>query len=76
LYEPTSYLLHTVKRTYIGEMTMVGASVGITGVIQNVLVDENNNYMRTEQEVGFFNMIDGTEEREGYGSMAMKMTSN
>jgi hypothetical protein len=57
-------------------MTMVGASVGITGVIQSVIIDETyNNYAPTEQQVGYFNMIDGTEEREGYGNMAMKMTS-
>lgn len=51
-------------------MTMVGASVGITGVIENVVEDG------TTLEVGFFNMIDATEEREGYGTMAVKMTSN
>jgi hypothetical protein len=54
-------------------MTMVGASVGITGVIESASIVDG-----TSQEVGFFNMIDGTEEREGYGTMGMgmRMTSN
>jgi hypothetical protein len=40
-------------------MTNVGASVGITGVMFNI--DE----VFGDQEVGYFNMIDATEERLG-----------
>ena len=59
-----------VKRTFSGEMTLVGESVGITGVMENVdeTLGENN-------EVGFFNMIDGTDEREGYNQRGIEMTS-
>jgi hypothetical protein len=58
-------------------MTMVGASVGITGVIHDTaVVDQTNNQEEAVREVGFFNMIDGTQERESYGNMYMKVSSN
>ena len=51
-----------VARTYTGEMTKVGESVAITGVMHiEDLFSESN------KEVGYFNMIDGTAERESYG---------
>jgi len=53
---------YKVTRTYIGEMTNVGASVGITGVAHTLGPSVEGN-----QEVGFFNMIDGTDERDSYG---------
>ena len=59
-----------VKRTFSGEMTLVGESVGITGVMENV--DET---LGVNNEVGFFNMIDGTDEREGYNQRGIEMTS-
>lgn len=54
-----------VSRTYAGEMTMVGESVGITGVAyaKKPMGEE------MEQEVGYFNMIDGTVEREKFGKV-------
>lgn len=50
---------YELERTYIGDMTAVGESVAITGVMHcnDVLNGE-------DQEVGFFNMIDGTDIRE------------
>eukprot|EP00545_Synedropsis_sp_CCMP1620_P014395 CAMPEP_0119014272 /NCGR_PEP_ID=MMETSP1176-20130426/9448_1 /TAXON_ID=265551 /ORGANISM="Synedropsis recta cf, Strain CCMP1620" /LENGTH=144 /DNA_ID=CAMNT_0006967427 /DNA_START=178 /DNA_END=612 /DNA_ORIENTATION=- len=47
-----------VSRIFAGEMTMVGESVGITGVTyaKQAMGEEN-------QEVGYYNMIDGTDER-------------
>ena len=50
---------YEVKRVFRGEMTNVGASVGITGTAHAV---ENGV---DQQEVGFFNMIDATDERVG-----------
>eukprot|EP00529_Nitzschia_sp_RCC80_P021888 CAMPEP_0113453448 /NCGR_PEP_ID=MMETSP0014_2-20120614/7361_1 /TAXON_ID=2857 /ORGANISM="Nitzschia sp." /LENGTH=390 /DNA_ID=CAMNT_0000344839 /DNA_START=193 /DNA_END=1365 /DNA_ORIENTATION=- /assembly_acc=CAM_ASM_000159 len=50
---------YELERTYIGDMTAVGESVAVTGVMHctDVLSGE-------DQEVGFFNMIDGTDARE------------
>lgn len=48
-----------VIRTYLGDMTMVGASIAITGAMHT------NDETLGDQEVGFFNMIDTTAEREG-----------
>ncbi|CAB9499871.1 expressed unknown protein [Seminavis robusta] len=50
-----SYELH---RTFTGEMTSVGDSVGITGVMTS-----HDAYGNDSIEVGFFNMIDGTDVR-------------
>ena len=47
-----------VERTFIGEITNIGANVGVTGKIHmydDILGDE---------EVGYFNMIDTTKERD------------
>jgi hypothetical protein len=50
---------YELERTFQGEMTEVGESVAITGVMlcEDPLTGK-------EQEVGFFNMIDGTDVRE------------
>jgi hypothetical protein len=48
----------TVNRSYVGEMTFVGANVAVTGIMHNV--DETFG----DQEIGYFNMIDTTEERQ------------
>lgn len=50
---------YEIGRVYKGEMTKVGDSVGITGTM-NSLPDA----LTGEQQVGFFNMIDGTDIRE------------
>ena len=47
---------YEIGRSYVGVMTKVGDSVGITGVMHS-LPDE---FGSAEQEVGYFNMIDGT----------------
>eukprot|EP00522_Entomoneis_paludosa_P009418 CAMPEP_0172441968 /NCGR_PEP_ID=MMETSP1065-20121228/2464_1 /TAXON_ID=265537 /ORGANISM="Amphiprora paludosa, Strain CCMP125" /LENGTH=349 /DNA_ID=CAMNT_0013191607 /DNA_START=45 /DNA_END=1094 /DNA_ORIENTATION=- len=47
-------------REFKGEMTMVGESVAITGV----MISKDD--LLGDEEVGFFNMIDGTKERESY----------
>lgn len=41
-------------------MTEVGESVAVTGVMTT-----SDNLSEIEQEVGFFNMIDATDERVG-----------
>ena len=46
---------YEIKRTFSGEMTKVGEAVAITG---KAITD-------SEQDVGFFNMIDATDERLG-----------
>jgi hypothetical protein len=43
-------------------MTKVGESVGVTGVMCT-----NDVFDNTEIEVGYFNMIDATDLRLGYG---------
>jgi hypothetical protein len=48
---------YELERIYVGDMTMVGACVGITGVMR---IPE-----LSEREVGFFNMIDATNVRGG-----------
>lgn len=62
---------YTVERTYIGEMTLVGESVGITGVAHSLGPDHPEN-----QECGYFNMIDGTKERESYGKEEESESTN
>ncbi|EEC46241.1 predicted protein [Phaeodactylum tricornutum CCAP 1055/1] len=47
------------ERTFSGEMTQVGACVGITGVVH----EADNGSPLQEEEIGFFNMIDATDER-------------
>ena len=49
-----------VDRTFSGEMTMVGASVAITGIARCKAA-----FSEEYQEVGYFNMIDATDERIG-----------
>lgn len=47
-----------VTKTYRGDMTKVGESVAVTGVMSTSdTIDES------EREVGYFNMIDATDER-------------
>ena len=46
-----------VVRTFTGEMTMVGASAAVQGGIHS------SDEILGDQEVGFFNMIDTTNER-------------
>lgn len=60
---------YELERTYIGDMTAVGESVAVTGVMHcsDVLSGE-------DQEVGFFNMIDATDVREDKRSDAMPGT--
>lgn len=41
-------------------MTNVGASVAVTGVMST-----NDTFDNSEREVGYFNMIDATDERVG-----------
>jgi len=53
-------LLRVVTKTYRGDMTNVGESVGVTGVMSTTDTADN-----TEREVGYFNMIDATDERVG-----------
>jgi hypothetical protein len=48
---------YELERIYVGDMTMVGACVAITGVMR---IPE-----MSEREVGFFNMIDATNVRDG-----------
>jgi len=47
----------TVERQFTGEMTMVGGKVAVSGAV--VAIDE----VLGDKEVGFFNMIDTTDER-------------
>eukprot|EP00429_Kryptoperidinium_foliaceum_P066065 CAMPEP_0176061244 /NCGR_PEP_ID=MMETSP0120_2-20121206/30534_1 /TAXON_ID=160619 /ORGANISM="Kryptoperidinium foliaceum, Strain CCMP 1326" /LENGTH=171 /DNA_ID=CAMNT_0017394801 /DNA_START=127 /DNA_END=642 /DNA_ORIENTATION=+ len=49
-----------LSKTYRGDMTMVGASVGVTGVMATADTVDGS-----EREVGYFNMIDVTDERMG-----------
>ena len=53
--------LKLVTKTYRGDMTKVGASVAVTGVMCT-----NDALDKAEIEVGYFNMIDATDERLGY----------
>ena len=50
----------SVTKTYTGDMTNVGESVAITGVMAT-----SDTASGIEQEVGYFNMIDATDERLG-----------
>eukprot|EP00546_Thalassionema_frauenfeldii_P011758 CAMPEP_0178928312 /NCGR_PEP_ID=MMETSP0786-20121207/19812_1 /TAXON_ID=186022 /ORGANISM="Thalassionema frauenfeldii, Strain CCMP 1798" /LENGTH=81 /DNA_ID=CAMNT_0020604119 /DNA_START=451 /DNA_END=696 /DNA_ORIENTATION=- len=45
---------YEVQRIFEGDVTTIGDSVGITGEIQTNI----------QQKVGYFNMIDTTDERE------------
>mmetsp|Transcript_39107 Transcript_39107/g.44595 ORF Transcript_39107/g.44595 Transcript_39107/m.44595 type:complete len:184 (+) Transcript_39107:79-630(+) len=58
-----------VKRTYSGEVKLVGESVGITGEMQ---AQESSMAFGNEVEVGYFNMIDGTDERANMGASGEK----
>lgn len=49
---------YTIERTFVGDMTAVGESVAITGVMRAL-----DALGGKELEVGFFNMIDGTDIR-------------
>jgi hypothetical protein len=48
-----------VTRIFEGDMTMVGESVAVTGIMKN----EQDGQPTKQVEVGFFNMIDATEIR-------------
>lgn len=52
--------LNEVTKYYRGDMTKVGESVAVTGVMCTSDTIDN-----TEIEVGYFNMIDATAERLG-----------
>eukprot|EP00565_Helicotheca_tamesis_P005258 CAMPEP_0185729342 /NCGR_PEP_ID=MMETSP1171-20130828/5211_1 /TAXON_ID=374046 /ORGANISM="Helicotheca tamensis, Strain CCMP826" /LENGTH=186 /DNA_ID=CAMNT_0028398155 /DNA_START=108 /DNA_END=668 /DNA_ORIENTATION=+ len=60
-----------VLREYSGEMTMVGECVGITGVMT-----DGDDSWGEKKEVGFFNMIDGTDEMASYEQKAQRLGSN
>lgn len=60
-----------MEKLYVGEMTMVGESVAIQGTV--LVRDEFNP--EVEKEVGYFNMIDGTQDRLSYVERAGKLTS-
>lgn len=47
-------------RRYSGDMTMVGASVAITGLVFSKINEDGE-----EINGGYFNMIDATDERQG-----------
>mmetsp|Transcript_24779 Transcript_24779/g.60873 ORF Transcript_24779/g.60873 Transcript_24779/m.60873 type:complete len:369 (+) Transcript_24779:77-1183(+) len=49
-----------IVRELRGDLTMVGESVAITGTIVN------KDDLLGDKEVGYFNMVDDTEERESY----------
>lgn len=51
---------YEIGRVYKGEMTKVGDSVAITGVMHS----QPDEFTGDDKEVGFFNMIDGTDVRE------------
>ena len=53
---------YAIGRTYKGVMTKVGDAVGITGVMHPL--DADTGVADLEQDVGYFNMIDGTDVRE------------
>jgi len=53
-------------------MTMVGESVAIQGAIK---VNDPLNPDMEPMEVGYFNMIDGTDDRASYVERAEKLTS-
>ena len=53
-------------------MTMVGESVAIQGVMK---VNDALNPDREPIDVGYFNMIDGTDDRASYVERAGKLTS-
>jgi hypothetical protein len=59
-----------VARTYVGDMTMVGACVGITGA---TFVEAASG--EEKAEVGYFNMIDSTDERAERNMSARPMSS-
>mmetsp|Transcript_10695 Transcript_10695/g.22647 ORF Transcript_10695/g.22647 Transcript_10695/m.22647 type:complete len:196 (-) Transcript_10695:141-728(-) len=61
-----------VEKLYEGEMTMVGESVAIQGAIK---VNDPLNPDMEPMEVGYFNMIDGTDDRASYVERAEKLTS-
>lgn len=65
--------MDAVEKLYEGEMTMVGESVAIQGVIK--IKDSLNEDMEL-LEVGYFNMIDGTGERATYAERAGKLSSS
>jgi len=50
-----------LTKFYKGDMTKVGESVAVTGVMST-----SDTFDNTEVEVGYFNMIDATDERLGY----------
>lgn len=56
-----------VYRVYRGDMALVGDSVAITGI----MTDDHDS----DKEVGFFNMIDGTDEKDGYEGRARSLRS-
>mmetsp|Transcript_17815 Transcript_17815/g.51005 ORF Transcript_17815/g.51005 Transcript_17815/m.51005 type:complete len:198 (+) Transcript_17815:85-678(+) len=62
-----------VEKLFEGKMSMVGQSVAIEGVIK--IVDPLNPDAEDLMEVGFFQMIDGTDDRRSYKERAGKLTS-
>uniref|UniRef100_A0A6V2Q6H0 Jacalin-type lectin domain-containing protein n=2 Tax=Ditylum brightwellii TaxID=49249 RepID=A0A6V2Q6H0_9STRA len=59
-----------VVREYTGEMTRVGECVGITGIMKD------GEAGGEKREVGFFNMIDGTDEKASYAGKAQSLRSS
>jgi hypothetical protein len=57
---PSTITAVKVTKSYRGDMTMVGECVAVTGVMRTTDTVDN-----TDREVGYFNMIDATDERTG-----------
>jgi len=55
-----------VWRTFSGEMKMVGDSVAINGV----MYDGDSTNFEGSKQVGYFNMIDGTDDKLSYAERA------
>jgi len=60
-----------LERTYVGEVKMVGESIGITGTSN---AQSSDVAFGNVVEVGYFNMIDGSNEREDMNAFGAKST--
>lgn len=55
-----------VKRSFVGQVTTVGEALAVSGKIQDVDPDFG------DREVGYFNLIDTTKEREAHDGPVLK----
>ena len=55
---------YTLERRFSGELTLVGESIAVSGVVYVKISDDDDDEIN-EISAGYFNMIDATAERQG-----------